>query len=109
MNSENSKTSHPNRLSHNLINKADLQKCEKSVALSNLSIYYLWKNKKKAQIKTVNLKYLKTENRITFKIKLGYYLELLMPETIRLLENTKNENNDGNVLHLEMNKVTLVH
>ena len=29
MNSENRKTSHPNRLSHNLINKADLQKCEK--------------------------------------------------------------------------------
>ena len=32
-----------------------------------------------------------------------------MPETIRLIENTKNKNNDGNVLHLEMNKVTLVH
>ena len=47
MNSENSKTSHPNRLSHNLINKADLQKCEKSVALSNVSIYYLWKYKKR--------------------------------------------------------------
>ena len=46
MNSEKSKTSHPDRLSHNLINKADLQKCEKSVALSNLSIYYLWKYKK---------------------------------------------------------------
>ena len=29
------------------------------------------------------------ENRITFKIKKGYYLELLMLETMKLLENTK--------------------
>ena len=27
----------------------------------------------------------KTENRITFKIQIGYYLELLTPETIKLL------------------------
>ena len=27
----------------------------------------------------------KTENRITFKIKIGYYLELLTPETMKLL------------------------
>ena len=31
----------------------------------------------------------KTEKRITFKIKTGYYLELLMPQTIKLLGNTK--------------------
>ena len=31
----------------------------------------------------------KTENRITFKIKTGYYLELLTPETMKLLESTK--------------------
>ena len=29
----------------------------------------------------------KTENRIQFKIELGYYLELLMPETINYLES----------------------
>ena len=34
-----------------------------------------------------NLKH-KIENRITFKIKSGYYLELLMPETMKLLGNT---------------------
>ena len=39
----------------------------------------------------------KIENRITFKIKTGYQLELLTPETIKLLgsteiEITKNEN-----------------
>ena len=30
----------------------------------------------------------KIENRITFGIKTGYYLELLMAETMKLLENT---------------------
>ena len=29
------------------------------------------------------------ENRITFKIKNGYYLELLTPETMKLLEALK--------------------
>ena len=33
----------------------------------------------------------KIENRITFKIKTGYYLELLTTETMKLLGNTKNE------------------
>ena len=32
----------------------------------------------------------KIENRTTFKIKTGYYLELLMPETMRLLGSTDN-------------------
>ena len=29
----------------------------------------------------------KTENRITFRIKKGYYLELLTPETMKLIGN----------------------
>ena len=33
----------------------------------------------------------KTENRFTFKIKNGYSLELLTPETIKLLGRTKNK------------------
>ena len=33
----------------------------------------------------------KTENRITFKIKTGYYLELLTPERMKLLGNTQNK------------------
>ena len=33
----------------------------------------------------------KIENRITFKIKSGYYLELLAPETMKLLGSTENE------------------
>ena len=31
----------------------------------------------------------KIENRITFKIKTGYYLELLRAETMKLLASTK--------------------
>ena len=33
----------------------------------------------------------KTENRITFKIKTVYYLQLLTPETVKLLRSTKNK------------------
>ena len=33
----------------------------------------------------------KIENRITFKIKTGYYLELLTPETMELLGSTKSK------------------
>ena len=35
----------------------------------------------------------KTENRVTFKIKTGYYLELLTTETIKLLGSTENNKN----------------
>ena len=41
MNSENSKTSKPHFLILKLTNKLDLRKV---IALSNLSIYYMWKN-----------------------------------------------------------------
>ena len=43
MNSENSKTSKPHVLILKLTNKLDLRIGEK-IALSNLSIYYTWKN-----------------------------------------------------------------
>ena len=33
----------------------------------------------------------KIENMITFKIKTGYYVELLTPETMKLLGSTKSE------------------
>ena len=44
MNSENSKTSKPHVLILKLTNKLDLRIGEKIIALSNLSIYYTWKN-----------------------------------------------------------------
>ena len=44
MNSENSKTSKLNVLALKLNNKLDLRIVEKVIALSNLSIYYTWRN-----------------------------------------------------------------
>ena len=48
------------------------------------------------------------ENRITFKIKNGYYLELLTPETMKLLGSTESKNSE-NVPHLEVVELVLVH
>ena len=44
MNSENSQTPKPNVLVLKLTNKLDLRIDKKVIALSNLSIYYTWKN-----------------------------------------------------------------
>ena len=44
MNSKNSKTSKLHVLMLNLTDKLDLRRSNKYVALSNLSIYYTWKN-----------------------------------------------------------------
>ena len=129
MNSENSKTSRPHVLKLKLTSKLDLRLGEKVIALSNLSIYYTWRNikssynnnkfkisaptwnnefelpdgsyavsdiqdyfkyiKKRHEQKTnkasVQIYVNKTENRITFKIKDGYSLELLTSETMKLV------------------------
>ena len=55
----------------------------------------------------------KIKNRIVFKIKTGYKLELLTPETMRLLGSTKKDvdadKNGENVPKLESVEVVLVH
>ena len=157
MNSENSKTPKLHVLILKLANKLDLRIGEKVIALSNLSIYYTWKNIKssyddnKFKISaptwndefdlpvglysvsdiqdyfeyilkkheedidepSVQINLIKIENRITFKIKDGYTLELLTPETMKLLGSTKNkitkDKNGENVPHLEITEVVLVH
>ena len=48
MNSENSKTSDPHRLLLHLSDKINLKRSDKYDSLSNLSIYYTWKNIKKS-------------------------------------------------------------
>ena len=146
MNSENSKTSDPHRLLLNLSDKINLKRNDKYVALSNLSIYYTWKNIKKlfknnkfiipdgsysvcdiqdyfkyiikkhetvTDNPSIMIYVNKIENRITFKFKTGYYLELLTSETMKLLGNikskiTKDENGE-NVPHLEINEAILLH
>ena len=157
MNSENSRTPKLHILLLKLTNKLDLRMGRKVISLSNLSIYYTWKNIKssnnnnkfKMSAPTWNdefelpdgfysvsdikgyFEYLlkkhgedidkspvqiyvnKIENRVIFKIKNGYSLELLTPETIKLLGSTKNkitkDKNGENVSHLEINEVVLVH
>ena len=55
----------------------------------------------------------KIENKITFKIRTGYYLEVLTSETIKLLGSTENEisknKNSKNVLHSEITELVLVY
>ena len=55
----------------------------------------------------------KIENRITFKIKNEYSLELLTPGTMKLLVSTENkitnDKNGENLSHLEIAEVVLVH
>ena len=135
LNSENSRTSKPHILILKLTDKLDLRIGEKVTALSNLSIYHTWKNKKRSynnnKFKTsaptwnhkselpngsysisdiqdyfeyilknhgedidkpsVQIRVNKIEKRVTFKIKNGYSLELLTPETMKLLRSTKNK------------------
>ena len=44
MNSKNSKTSEPHLLIFKIAEKIDLRRAVKSISLSDLSIYYTWKN-----------------------------------------------------------------
>ena len=50
---------------------------------------------------------------MTFKIKTGYYLELLALDTVKLLSNTKSkitkDENGENAPHLEITEVVLVY
>ena len=156
INTENGRTSEYHVLLLNLTNNIDLRS-EKTVALSNLSIYYTWKNIKsscnnnkfKISAPTWNeefelpdgsysipdiqdyFEYIlkkhsesvdnpsirtyvnKIQNRITFKIKNGYYLELLTPETMKLLGSSKSkitkDENGEDVPNLEIVEVVLVH
>ena len=119
MNLENSRTSEYHALVLKLTDKLDLRRGQKTVALSNLSVYFTWKNIKssynnnKFKISaptwseefalpdgsysisdsqdyfeyilkkysesvdnpSIRIYLNKTENRIMFKIKSGYYLE----------------------------------
>ena len=75
--------------------------------------YILKKHGENTNKPSVQIYVKKIENRITFKIKNGYSLELLTPETMKLLGRTENkiiEDKKGeNVPHLEITVVVLVH
>ena len=71
-NSENSKTSEPHVLVLKLTNKLDLRIGEKIIALSNLSIYYTWKNI--THTITINLKNLHQHGMINLNYKMDHVL-----------------------------------
>ena len=56
---------------------------------------------------------IKVKNRITFKIKTVYYLELLTLETMKSFGSIKSkitkDGNGGTVSHVEITEVLLVH
>ena len=76
-----------------------------------LKIFILKKHGENINNPSVKIYINKTENRITFRIKNGYSLELLTPETRKLLGITENkitkQKNCENVPHLEITEVVL--
>ena len=80
---------------------------------SRLFWVYLKKHGERVDNPSVGIYINKIENRVTFKIKNGYSLEVLTPETMKLLASTKNkitkDKNGENVPHLEITEVVLVH
>ena len=68
--------------------------------------YILKKHSESVDNPSIKVYINKIENRITFKIKNGYYLELLTPETMKLLGSTESkiskDKNGENVPHLKI-------
>ena len=87
-----------------------------SYSLSDIQDYFeyaLKKHGEEAVNPSIKMYTNKIENRITFKIKIGYYLELLTTETMKSLGSTKSERkkdkNGENVPYLEITEVALIH
>ena len=77
---------------------------DESYSVSDIQDYFeyiLKKHNKKIDNPSIRIYGDKIENRITFKIKTGYYLELLTPETMK-------DKNGENVPPLELTEVVLV-
>ena len=77
-----------------------------SYSVSDIQYYfkYILKKHKKINDKTlIIIQVNKIENRLTFQIKAGYYLEILMPETMKLLGSTKSK-----ILKMKLVKMCLI-
>ena len=87
-----------------------------SYSISNIQDYFeniLKKHIENVDNPLIRIYVNKIENRIIFKIKNGYYLKLLTPETMKLLGSTESkitrDKNGENVPHLEIVELVLVH
>ena len=82
-------------------------------AIQNYIEYIIKKHEAIAETAPILIYANKTSNRIVFKIKAGYKLELLSKETMKLLRSTKDtidaDKNSENVPRLENVEVVLVH
>ena len=92
----------------------DLPDGSYSVAdIQNYFQYILKKHCENVDNLSIRMYVNKIENKITFKIKNRYYLELLIPETMKLLGSTESKiskDKDGeNVPYLEIVELVLVH
>ena len=80
--------------------------------IQNYFEYIFKKHGEQSSNPSVRMYVNKIENRITFKLKTGYNLELLTPETMKLLGSTKSkitkDENGENVPHLEITEVVLL-
>ena len=81
--------------------------------MSKTTLNIFKKNSENVDNPSIRIYVNKIKNRIPFKIKSGYYLELLTPETMKLLGSTESkitkDKNGENVPHLEMVELVLVH
>ena len=85
MNSENSKTPKPYVLILKLTYKLDLRLGENNIALSNLSIYYTWKNIKHLYnyTITINFKYLHHYG----MINLNYHMYRILCQIFKIISS----------------------
>ena len=83
------------------------------IRYSRLLWIYLKKHGEKTDNPSTRIYINRIENRITFRIKTGYHLEFLAPESIKFFGSAKSKiakNKSGeNVPHSEITKVVLVH
>ena len=87
MNTENSKTNEPHRFKLDLTDKLNLKNPNKNMALTNLSIYYTWKNIKSKTI-TINLKFLHQHGMIL----LIYLMVLILLHIFKIILNLLSKN-----------------
>ena len=86
-----------------------------SYSISDIQDYfeYVLKNGEAVDDPSIRIYVNKIENKITFAIKNGYYLELLTPETIKLLGSTESKTTKDkkgeSVPHLEIVELALIH
>ena len=104
MNSENSKTPKPHVLVLKLTNKLDLRIGKKVIALSNLSIYYTWKNIKNSYNNNKFKRSAPTWND-KFELPDGSYSVSDIQDCFEYIFKKQRENTDKPPVQIYVNKI----